>query len=194
MWRLLGLFILIFQSQYLFAHELIDIESSDAAVIFVSQDAKIYSEDESFSSYIRYLDSQENSSFPNSAESDSLINEFEKEKKLEVEEIKQIILDDTKKKAEKLEENLFSSLYQKLYSSVPSDDFIVSKSTSKDYVAPRPTNQDQYKYIYISESQVPKKGLVYLYKKQFVYLTTTSFDRYLFSFIYTRPPPFYCRM
>jgi hypothetical protein len=189
LFRLFGLFIFFAQFQNIFGQEFTDGENSNVGVVYVEHNVQIYSEDKSFNSHIRYLESEKKSLTPVNAKSDTLKNKFKKESDLAVKEIKQLILDDTKKKEEKFKTDKVSFLHENLYSSVPSDDFFGSKTAFKDYVAPRPCNQDQCKDICLSESPLIKKGLVYFCTQQFVYYSNRSLDNFLFSFIYARPPP-----
>lgn len=199
--RFLVFIIFLFQSQFLKAQELSKEEHIDTAFIFVDRNVVIFSKDESFNKKIRYkevVSSEEDFEKSHSIAQNSFSKneqavqyDLTEEVRLTQEKENQTTLEEVKLEIEKFESKNKSSLNKEFYPPQSSDKFSGSKSNTKDYISPKPSNQDVCKKVCFSEPFLVKKALGFLHTQKFFYYNNKSFND-CFSHVFSvRPPPFY---
>lgn len=200
--RILGLIIFLFQSQFLNAQEPLKEEHTDTAFIFVDRNVVIFSKDESFSKKLRYKEvalseegfEKSHSIVQNSSNKHKQAVQYDltEEVRLTQEKEAKITLEKVKREIEKFESKNKSSLNKKFYPPQSSDKFSGSKSNTKDYISPKPSNQDVCKQVCFSEPFLVNKALSFLHTQKFFYYNNKSFDDCFSNVFSVRPPPFYC--
>lgn len=200
--RFLGFIIFLFQSQFINAQEPLKEEHTDTAFIFVDRNVVVFSKDESFNKKLRYKEvaalSEKGLGKSHSiAQNSSIKNkqavqyDLTEEVRLTQEKEKQITLKEVKREIEKFETKNKSSLNKEFYPPQSSDKFSGSKSNTKDYIGPKPSNQDVCKQVCFSEPFLIMKALGFLHTQKFFYYNNKSFDDCFSNVFSVRPPPFY---
>ncbi|MCI3938276.1 hypothetical protein MQX03_13820 [Chryseobacterium aahli] len=200
MLRFLGFIIFLFQFQFLNAQESSQEEHTDTAFIFVDRNVVVFSKDESFNKKLRYKEAAlseegfekshstaQNSSSKNKQAAQDLTEEV----RLTQEKKKQITLEEVKLEIQKFERKNKSSLNKEFYPPQSSDKFSGSKSNTKDYIAPKPSNQNVCKQVCFLDFFLIKKALGFLHTQKFFYYNNKSFDDCFSNVFSVRPPPIY---
>jgi hypothetical protein len=192
--RFLGFIIFLFQSQFLSAQEPSKEEHTDTAFIFVDRNVVIFSKDESFNKKLKYKEvALSHSIAQNSSSKNKQAVQYNlaEEVRLTREKEKQATLEEVKQEIEKFENKNKFSLNKEFYPPQSSDKFSGSKSSTKDYISPKPNNQDVYKKVCFSEPFLIKKTLGFLHTQKFFYYNNKSYDDCFSNVFSVRPPPFY---
>lgn len=199
--RFFGLFIFLFQSQFLNAQEPSNEKHTDTAFIFVDQNVVIFSKDESFNKKLRYKEvvssegdfEKSHSIAQNSSSKNKQAAQYDltEEVRLTEEKEEKITLEKVKREIEKFESKNKFSLNKEFYPPQSSDKFSGSKSNTNDYISPKPRNQDVCKKVCFSEPFLIKKALGFLHTQKFFYYNNKSFDDCFSNVFSVRPPPIY---
>lgn len=170
--------------------------------MYVDKSLQIYSADENFNKHtqLREIITSEivcekssnisqNSAKVRIRKTDSIQLKFSEELHLAEEKKTQIVLEEIEKKKENLRVEQKNLVKKEYYPPASSNEFFGSKKVSKDYVSPRPYNQEVCKNICFCEPVFIKKALSHLHTQKFVYYNNKSFD-HCFSHVFSvRPPP-----
>lgn len=197
--RFLGFIIFLFQFQFLNAQESSKEEHTDTAFIFVDRNVVVFSKDESFNKKLRYKEAalseegfeKSHSIAQNSSSKNKQAVQYDltEEVRLTQEKEKQITLKKVKREIEKFESKNKFSLNKEFYPPQSSDKFSGSKFNTKDYISPKPSNQDVCKQVCFSEPFFIKKALSFLHTQKFFYYNNKSFDGCFSQVFSVRPPP-----